>query len=189
MNPGTIRTRRASHIRMKLGLSLLAPTLIAAGLGFLFGTHVSVHAAPQTSASAGPGDKTEFWTRSTLDGQLSKLLAQSKTTGTYAETVLGNYDNHEVRVIVRTNNGQAEVHTHSDDVFVVVKGPVSFITGGTVIDPKTGKNGEIRGSGISGGNRHTFSVGDMVHIPAGTPHQTLVQSGTIFDGILIKVKE
>jgi mannose-6-phosphate isomerase-like protein (cupin superfamily) len=189
MNPGANTARLARRIRVKTSLLLLTPALTGMGVAFFLAASVLVHAAPQTSASAGAGDKAEFWTQAEMDGQLSKLLGQSKASGSYAETVLANYGSHAVRLIVRTTDGEAEVHMHSDDVFVVINGPVSFITGGTVIAPKTGNNGEIRGSGIRGGSRRTLSAGAVVHIPAGTPHQTLVQSGTIFDGLLIKVKE
>jgi mannose-6-phosphate isomerase-like protein (cupin superfamily) len=37
--------------------------------------------------------------------------------------------------------------------------------------------GEMSGTGIDGGERHEISAGDMIHIPAKTPHQALVPAG------------
>jgi quercetin dioxygenase-like cupin family protein len=37
--------------------------------------------------------------------------------------------------------------------------------------------GEMSGTGIDGGERHEISAGDMIHIPAKTPHQALVLAG------------
>jgi quercetin dioxygenase-like cupin family protein len=56
-----------------------------------------------------------------------------------------------------------------------------------MVNPHTTKAGEIRGSSIAGGERHNLGVGDIVHIPAGTPHQLLVENGKPFTYFVIKV--
>jgi quercetin dioxygenase-like cupin family protein len=61
------------------------------------------------------------------------------------------------------------------------------LTGGKVVNPKTIKPGEIRGTSISGGERHTLSTGDIVHIPAGVPHQILLEKGKPFTYFVVKV--
>ena len=154
----------------------------------LFQVACPVYASAQTSASAAAGDKAQVWKKEQIDPQFTNLIDEAKSTG-LAETVLGNYGNHAVRLLVRTADGQAEVHGRSSDVIIVTKGKAMLITGGAVIDPKTGENGEIRGSGIKGGIRRVISAGDVVHISPGTPHRMLVQRGTSFQAVLIKVQE
>jgi hypothetical protein len=61
------------------------------------------------------------------------------------------------------------------------------VVGGEVEDGKTTAPGEIRGPSIKGGARHALSPGDIVHIPARTPHQVLVPSGGRFTYFVIKV--
>jgi glc operon protein GlcG len=70
----------------------------------------------------------------------------------------------------RESQGQAEVHTRDTDIIYVLDGSVTFVTGGTVVDPKVTGEDEIRGSRIEGGTLHALSKGDVIVVPAGTPH-------------------
>lgn len=73
----------------------------------------------------------------------------------------------------REKPGQAEMHAHDTDIFYVLEGSATLITGGTIVDPKpafAGNHAEIRGTSISGGETHTLREGDVIIVPAGTPH-------------------
>ena len=62
----------------------------------------------------------------------------------------------------------------------------TLVTGGTLVNPQTQKSGEIRGTSISGGERHPVQAGDIIHIPAGVPHQLVVEKGP-FEYFVVKV--
>ena len=70
----------------------------------------------------------------------------------------------------RDKAGQVEVHDKETDVIYVVDGTATFVTGGTMIGGKDTKPGQHLGSGIQGGETHHLSKGDVVVVPAGTPH-------------------
>jgi glc operon protein GlcG len=70
----------------------------------------------------------------------------------------------------REQAGQGEVHTRDADVIYVLDGSATFVTGGTLIDPTETAPDEIRGSGIAGGETRTIASGDVIVVPAGTPH-------------------
>ena len=70
----------------------------------------------------------------------------------------------------RTEPGKAEVHTTETDVWYVIDGGCVLVTGGTVIDPKPEGPGQIRGTGITGGEERTIGKGDFIRIPNGMPH-------------------
>lgn len=125
---------------------------------------------------------------SDVNHQLQSLADEAKAKGSSGAT-LGDYGSHALKLSVRTVSGGAEVHTHFDDIMVVTGGTAELNTGGTVIDPQTGANGEIKGSGIRGGKTQTIVVGDIVHIPAGVPHQMIVPKGTTFSAFVVKVHE
>ena len=72
--------------------------------------------------------------------------------------------------IRRTEPGQVEVHACETDIFYVTEGEATFVTGGTVVGGKQTAPGQIRGKDISGGQTMTLKKGDVVTIPAGTPH-------------------
>lgn len=70
----------------------------------------------------------------------------------------------------REAQGQAEVHARDTDIIYVLDGSVTFVTGGTIVDPKVIGEDEIRGARIEGGARHALNKGDVMVVPAGTPH-------------------
>jgi mannose-6-phosphate isomerase-like protein (cupin superfamily) len=76
---------------------------------------------------------------------LEAQLKQSNDTGTgLAEARLDAV----TFVAVRVKSGRAEIHKTSDDVFVVLSGEATLVTGGTVSNPSGTE--EIRGDSIVG---------------------------------------
>jgi mannose-6-phosphate isomerase-like protein (cupin superfamily) len=78
--------------------------------------------------------------------------------------------NYSISAGRRDKSGQSELHEKDTDVFYVLQGSATFVTGGKMLEPKTTGPGEIRGSGIEGGESHTLSKDDVIVIPAGVPH-------------------
>ncbi len=70
----------------------------------------------------------------------------------------------------RDKAGQVEVHDHETDVIYVIEGTATFVTGGTMVGGKVTKPGQHLGTDIKGGQTHHLSKGDVVVVPAGTPH-------------------
>ena len=76
-------------------------------------------------------------------------------------------------LIVLANRGAqrgSEMHDKTNHVFIIVDGEAEFVTGGKMIDPKVISPGQTRGAGIEGGTLHRLSKGDVITIPAKTPH-------------------
>lgn len=70
----------------------------------------------------------------------------------------------------RAGPGKVEVHEKETDVFYVVDGEATFVTGGVMVGGKVTKPGQLMGSSIQSGVAHHLSKGDVIVIPAGTPH-------------------
>jgi glc operon protein GlcG len=70
----------------------------------------------------------------------------------------------------RDKAGVVEVHEQDADIIYVLEGSAVLVTGGEAIGARTVAPGEIRGSGIKGGETRTISKGDVIIVPAGTPH-------------------
>ena len=88
-------------------------------------------------------------------------------------------------VAMRIKSGRAEVHKTSDDVFVVLSGEATLVTGGTVVNPSG--TDEIRGDSISGGTSAKLEKGEVVHVPQAVPHQLLLPGNETFTYMLIKI--
>jgi glc operon protein GlcG len=79
-------------------------------------------------------------------------------------------DKYMVHTSRRDTAGVAEVHVRDADIIYVQDGTATFVTGGTVVDPQPVAPDEIRGKEISGGETRTITKGDVIIVPAGTPH-------------------
>lgn len=137
-------------------------------------------AAAYAADSSGVTIHTAIELRSTAE----KLLGKNQP---FASADLGKYGNHYFMLAAREKTGSSELHEHEADVFVVERGEASFITGGKMVNPHTTAPGEIRGTSIEGGERRTLSPGDVVHVPAGIPHQVILDKGTPFVYFVVKV--
>jgi hypothetical protein len=131
----------------------------------------------------------DHWSRSELlerAQHLRKLAAEGD--GSASET-LEKYPHHYTVLAVRAASGGGELHQNFADLFTILDGHCTLITGGEVVEPKTTAPGEIRGAAVRGGTRQELHPGDMVHIPAGMPHQMLVRSGETITYFVVKVEE
>lgn len=116
---------------------------------------------------------------------MTDKLAQKGTP--FASQDIARYGNHYTMLAYREATGSSELHEHDADIFVVQSGEATIVTGGKMVNAKTEKPGEIRGTSINGGEKHTLAAGDIIHIPAGTPHQLLIQKGKPFAYFVVKV--
>ncbi len=120
--------------------------------------------------------------------QLDK--AQKKITGQkIGIEALGHYSNSSIQIIRREASGVAELHETKDDIIFVRDGEATLIEGGTIPNRKTTQPHEIRGESIDGGKRHTIGTGDVIHVPAGVPHQILLAPGKTLSYVAIKVDQ
>lgn len=70
----------------------------------------------------------------------------------------------------RSENGHVELHEKQTDVFYVVDGEATFVTGGKMLGGKVTSPGQWLGTETQGGQVHHLSKGDVMVIPAGIPH-------------------
>ena len=105
---------------------------------------------------------------------LSKLARHSD--GSASET-LKEYPRHFTMLSFRSRDGQAELHENFADLFYILDGRATLVTGGSLAEAVTIGPGELRGVSIEGGVRQELRTGDVAHVPAGVPHQFLVPGG------------
>lgn len=125
--------------------------------------------------------------KSTAIQHSAKELAGKIDNQKFAWQPLATYDNHLVGISHREADGSAELHETQTDIFIVEGGQATLIVGGTMVAPKTVQPHEIRGTSITGGSMHPLVPGDIVHIPAGVPHQLKIASGQKFTYAVIKI--
>jgi mannose-6-phosphate isomerase-like protein (cupin superfamily) len=70
----------------------------------------------------------------------------------------------------RRGAGEVEVHEKTNHVFIIVEGEATFVTGGTLVDARQTAPDQRRASNVQGGQTYHLTKGDVITIPAKTPH-------------------
>jgi mannose-6-phosphate isomerase-like protein (cupin superfamily) len=96
-------------------------------------------------------------------------------------------EDYEAIVLRRTAPDRAEVHSGISDVWHVLEGGGTLVTGGSLIDGVDTEPGEVRGRGITGGESRHVGPGDFSNIPLGVPHWLSKIDGEIVY-VIVKVK-
>jgi mannose-6-phosphate isomerase-like protein (cupin superfamily) len=70
----------------------------------------------------------------------------------------------------RREAGVAEYHERTNHVFIMVEGEATLVVGGTMVDPKRTAPYQMRAPSVEGGTTYHLTKGDVITIPAKTPH-------------------
>lgn len=126
------------------------------------------------AAAAAAGPAADIWTPADIGKVSAELAPQTKGEDPAGKT-LAAYGSHSAAVWRRARTGSAELHRTRTDLIVITEGEATLISGGTIPDGKPTSAVEVRGSSISGGTSRKIGPGDVIHIPAGMPHQFVLE--------------
>jgi mannose-6-phosphate isomerase-like protein (cupin superfamily) len=142
-------------------------------------------AAPDVQAPAG----FERWTSASFAQVRSKMdLAADKSPNHFASERLSDYPNDAVLLVTRKADGPPEWHRTQLDVMLVQSGSATLLVGGTLVNAEALPPDDQRGGTIEGGTRLKISAGDIIRIPARTPHQLFLDGSKELDYLVVKVK-
>lgn len=142
------------------------------------------------SARRKPSDATaDHWTQPVLLERGAYLRKLARAGDGQASEILREYPRHRAMLSFRSRNGEVEVHEKWADLFCVLSGAATLVTGGTVIGARQIAPGETRGDSIEAGTRRELRAGELVHVPAGTPHQFLVSAEKTITCFVLKIQE
>ena len=79
----------------------------------------------------------------------------------------------------RTAVGPAAVHEKEAEMFYVIDGSATLVTGGKLVDEKRNNAENLGGTGIEGGKTQAVAKGDFVIVPENTPHWFSAINGTL----------
>jgi mannose-6-phosphate isomerase-like protein (cupin superfamily) len=79
----------------------------------------------------------------------------------------------------RASVGPAAVHETEAEIFYVIDGSATMITGGKLVKETRTNAANLSGTGIEGGNTRAVSKGDFIIVPENTPHWFSAINGTI----------
>ncbi len=137
-----------------------APALLLILLAFTAGAQDAPQATDVTSA-----DIQKFINALPRDAVSDRPIRVVEVTGDYRVGVYGVFR-------PQSPLGGANLHqVNTTEIYYVVEGVGTLVTGGELIDPAQAPNStSVRGSGIRGGVSRRVTQGDVVIIPGHTPH-------------------
>ena len=128
-----------------------------------------------------------MWKSDELKAYAAKLSPKINADKVASET-LAQYGSYYTQVAHREGSGTAELHEKWTDIFVIQSGEGTVVVGGSIDGRHDAGPAEVRGTKVDGGEHHNVKPGDVVHIPANTPHQMLVPQGAQITYFVIKIQ-
>ena len=136
-----------------------------------------------------PQSPATHWTQPVLLERAAYLRKLAQYGSGQASETLREYPGHAAILIVRNRSGEAEMHSHHAHVYCVLAGAATLVTGGSLAGAQQTAAGATRADAIEGGERQNLRAGDVVHIPAGVPHQLLVSGEKTVSCLVLKIQE
>ncbi|MEO6527324.1 MAG: hypothetical protein ABIP93_11910 [Gemmatimonadaceae bacterium] len=114
-------------------------------------------------------------------------ISDSMPPGASRTLQIGRFEGLTNALTMRDSAGIHERHEGFTDIFVVQKGSARLLYGGTADGERLTTPGEWRGGTIRGGTQSELRPGDVVVVPAGIPHQMLLNPGEHIAYLAFKV--
>jgi mannose-6-phosphate isomerase-like protein (cupin superfamily) len=87
----------------------------------------------------------------------------------------------------KEGTAESEIHDHWAEFQIIRNGEGTMMLGGKVVNSKIASPGETRGTALEGATGQPLRAGDLLYIPAGTPHHTVVDRTKSQDKLIVKV--
>jgi mannose-6-phosphate isomerase-like protein (cupin superfamily) len=87
------------------------------------------------------------------------------------------FEHHSWSLAHREKSGVVESHGTRTIVMIVQSGEATLVVGTDIVDAKNTSPTEVRGTSIRNGIERKVSAGDVINMPAGLPHQFLLEPG------------
>jgi mannose-6-phosphate isomerase-like protein (cupin superfamily) len=120
---------------------------------------------------------------------VAQMREQAKGTKDAGTGILEKRLDANTLIAFRDRDGKGEKHQELGDVFFVLQGTATLVTGGTISNPTTTAPGEVRGGSLQDGTRRKLQEGDVVHVSANVPHQMLLDSGSSITYFVVKIPQ
>lgn len=109
--------------------------------------------------------------RADLPARDVRYIPASTVDAAFAKgTPLLEQFNYKIHASRREAPGLVEIHNRDTDIIHVLGGSATLVTGGAVRDVQTIAPDEVRGQSVDGGTAYELVEGDVMVVPAGTPH-------------------
>ena len=153
-------------------------------MGLAFTLVAAVALAKQPARQPAPQSSEKPTKIFTSSAEVTALIAKAKSERKEGQSIvaepmleLGSYDGH---LEYRPSVGSAAVHEKEAEIFYVIDGSATLVTGGKLVKETRTDPTNLNGSAIEGGTSRTITKGDFILVPENTPHWF-----SSIDGVLV----
>ena len=151
---------------------------LAVALTAAISTAAAAAPAPAPAGPPPPPAKT-FVTAADIAALAAKAAAQKKDdVPTISQTMVG-LEPYAANLEYRTSVGPAAVHELEAELFYVMDGSGTLVTGGKLAGETRTNSENLRGTGVDGGVARPVAKGDLFIVPENVPHWFSRINGTL----------
>jgi len=141
-------------------------------LAFAFLVTAAAGAVAQTAPPV-----TQFMSDKDIMGLIDKAKADRKGDAPLVAEPILLLAPYRAQLEYRPGTSPAAVHEKDAELFVVLQGTGNIVTGGKLVDEKRVNANNLSGPSIADGHSQAVVKGDMLIVPANTPHQVIPTGG------------
>ena len=139
---------------------------------------LSIAASAQQPASSPAASRTMV-SAAEVTAMIAKAKADRKDNQPIVAQSLIQLAPYNVSLEYRASVGNAAVHETEAELFYVVDGSATLVTGGKLTGESRTNPENLTGTGIEGGTSRHVAKGDFVMVPERTPHWFSAIDGTV----------
>jgi len=144
---------------------------------FLTFTFLATVAASSALAQQAAPPTNTFMNNKEIMGLIDKAKADRKGDAPIVAEPILSLAPYRAQLEYRPAKAPAAVHEKDAELMVVLEGTGDIVTGGKLADEKRTNANNLSGLSITGGNSQAVVKGDMLIVPANTPHQVIPTGG------------
>lgn len=149
---------------------------VVAGLTLVLVSSAAI--AQQPAAPTAPASARTMVSAADVAAMIAKAKVDRKADQALLAQSMIRLDQYNVSLEYRSAVANAAVHETEAELFYVVDGSATLVTGGKLKN-ETRNGANLQGSGIDGGQSRHVAKGDFIMVPEGQPHWFSAIDGTI----------
>jgi len=126
--------------------------------------------AQQSAPSATAETMKTFASSSDVKALIAKAKSERKDGQPLVAEPLFVLPPYTAHLEYRASVGNAAVHEKEAELFYVIEGTATMVTGGTLAGQRRTDATNLTGTSIQGGSSRTVAKGDFIIVPENTPH-------------------
>jgi mannose-6-phosphate isomerase-like protein (cupin superfamily) len=149
-------------------------------IGFILALAPAVAGGQQASTQAAAPAMKPFSSSADVAALIAKAKSERKEGQPIVSEPILQLAPYNANLEYRASVGNAAVHEREAEVFYVIDGNATMVTGGKLVKETRTNATNLTGSGIEGGDSRKVAKGDFIIVPENTPHWF-----SSIDGVLV----